>query len=67
MQFKPINERMAYLWMKGKTFHCSLINVYAPTEYTSEVKNNQMYQNLKQETELLPKEGTMLILEDFNA
>lgn len=38
MNDKPTNKPMAHLRIKGRPFNLSLVNVYAPTESTSEAK-----------------------------
>lgn len=67
MEFKPINERMAYLRVETKPFNMSILNLYAPTERAKEKEKEKFYEEVEEAIEGIPKEDTMLILGDLNA
>lgn len=67
LDFKPINERLAYMRIEMKPFNLSLLNVYAPTETAEEEVKNGFYEKLETEYEKIPKEDTIIVLGDFNA
>lgn len=62
IQFRPINERVAYLRVDIKSFNLSILNVYAPTETATEDERDKLYEKLE-----VPQEDTILVLGDFNA
>lgn len=67
IEFKPIDERMAYLRLKAKPCNISLLNIYAPTEKDSNEEKDKFYEKVEEEIEVIPKEDTIIILGDFNA
>ena len=67
IDWKPINERMCYLRIRGLFYNFSLICVYAPTEVSEEQEKDQFYQHLDKLVDGLPKYDAKIILGDFNA
>lgn len=65
--FKPCNERMCTLRVKGKFFNITFINVYAPTEDKSDEVKGEFYEQLEREYDLAPAWDIKIILGDFNA
>lgn len=67
IDFKPINERLCTLRMRGKFYNISVINVHAPTEEkTSEVKES-FYEELDRAYSQCPSHDLKIVLGDFNA
>ena len=67
IDWKPINERMCYLRIRGLFYNFSLICVYAPTEVAEEIDKDQFYQQLDKLADGLPRYDAKIILGDFNA
>lgn len=53
--------------IEARPFKFSITNVYASTEKAIEEKKDNLYDKLKEELKLLPKEDTIIILRDLNA
>ncbi|GLV44749.1 hypothetical protein CBL_05216 [Carabus blaptoides fortunei] len=66
IEFKPIGERMAYLRMETKPCKLSILNIYAPTEVSSDEDKEKIYELVEEELESILKEDTRLIMGDFN-
>ena len=63
--FKPENERICSLRLKGKMFNMTLINAHAPTE-EDHVKE-KFYDTLEKIYDVTPKYDIKIVLGDFNA
>ena len=58
---------MISVCFKGKPFHITVIQVYAPTSNTEEAEAEQFYEELQNLLELIPKEYVIFIIGDWNA
>ena len=67
MGFKPINEIMCKLRIRGKFYNLTLISAYAPTEDAQDEVKEQFYEELNISLEQSPKHDAVIILGDFNA
>lgn len=67
ISFKPINERICSIRLRGKWYNISLIAVHAPTEEAEEGTKDAFYERLEQTVNEIPKEDMMLVLGDYNA
>lgn len=67
IQFKPINERLAYLRIAAKPFNISLLNAYAPTENANSEEKEKFYDTMEIEIEEIAKEDIIMITGDMNA
>lgn len=67
IDFKPINERLAYIRIEAKPFNISILNVYAPTEGASAEEKEKLYEKMEEEIAKIEKEDTIMLLGDFNA
>lgn len=67
LQFKPINERLAYIRMKATPFNISILNAYAPTENARIEEKEKFYEKMEEETEKIPTEDIIIIIGDMNA
>ena len=61
------NDRMVSVWLQGKPFNITVIQVYAPTSNTEEAEVEQVYEDLQYLLELTPKKDVLLITGDWNA
>ena len=59
------NDRMISVFLQGKPFNITVIQVYAPTSNAEEAE--WFYEDLQDLLELTPKKDVLFILEDWNA
>lgn len=67
IEFKPVNERMCALRVRGSAFNISFICAHAPTEEKDETTKDQFYSQLELVYDELPKADIKILLGDFNA
>ena len=67
MEWKPINERMCYLRIRGCFYNYSIICVYAPHLKRPDPEKDQFYDQLDRLVGSCPKYDAVVILGDFNA
>ena len=65
--WKPINERICVLRVKGKFFNYSIINVYAPHNERPEDEKDSFYRKLEKAYEECPRNDIKIIIGDLNA
>ena len=58
---------MISVCFQGKPFNITVIQVYAPTNYTEEVEVEWSYKDLQDLLELTPPKDVLFILGDWNA
>ena len=61
------NNRMISVFLQGKPFNITVIQVYAPTSNVEEAKVEQFYEDLQDLLELTPKKDVLCIIGDWNA
>ena len=61
------NDRMISVHFQGKPFNITVIQAYAPTSNTEEAEVEQLYENLQDLLELIPKKDVLFIIGDWNA
>lgn len=67
IKFYSINERMCYLWIRGKFINISLINIHAPTEDKNDDIKDEFFEKLENVYDSLPRYDMKIILDDCNA
>lgn len=67
IEFKPVDERMCVLRIKGSIFNISIICVHAPTEEKEDEIKEQFYDKLDLQFDGLPKADMKIVVGDFNA
>ena len=67
IDFKPINERMCVLRIRGRFHNYSLICVHAPTEDKDNKEKEAFYDMLEKVYETCPKFDIKICLGDYNA
>ena len=65
--FKPVNERLCCIRIRGKVFNITLICAHAPTEDTDENIKETFYETLERVFDEAPRHDTKIVLGDFNA
>ena len=65
--FKPKNERMCSIRIRGKMFNMTLINVHAPTEETDDKIKEPFYSALEKLYDEAPRHDIKIVIGDFNA
>ena len=65
--FETYYERICKLRIKGKYNTITLINVYAPTEDTTDEDKEQFYEDLQSVVNKVPKSDIAILLGDLNA
>lgn len=65
MEFKPINEYISYIRLRGKFYNNSLLSVYTPTEEKNDLTKDTFYDQLERVFVAIPKQN--IVLGDFNA
>lgn len=67
LNFKPINERICYIRMKGVQYNVSIISAHAPTEEKDENIKDGFYDALERVIDTMPKQDMRMLCGDFNA
>ncbi|XP_072401708.1 uncharacterized protein [Diabrotica undecimpunctata] len=67
IDFKPINERICYIRLKGKWFNLTIFSIYAPTEDAEEDRKDEFYELLDQKYKAAPKHDVKIVMGDCNA
>lgn len=67
LEFRAVNERIAYLRIETDPFKLSLLNVYAHTENTDDEIKDGLYEMIQEELEKIPSEDIIVMVGDFNA
>ncbi|VDN52125.1 unnamed protein product [Dracunculus medinensis] len=67
IEWKPVNDCMAYARFKGKFCNISVISVYAPMLSADDRDKDKFYAELQLLTKSLPKHDIIIIGEDWNA
>jgi len=65
--FTAINERMAFVLVKGKIWDIALLNWYAPTEDKNNEVKSDFYEDLENAYDSLPGSTVKIIVGDLNA
>ena len=65
--FKPENERLCSLRVRGKMFNITFINAHAPTEDTEDQVKESFYETLEKIYEEAPRHDIKIVIGDFNA
>ena len=55
---------MISVWLQGKPFNITVIQVYAPTSNAEEAEAERFYEDLQ---DLLPKKDVLFLIGDWNA
>ena len=61
------NDRMISVRFQGKPFNIMVIQVYVPTSNAEEAEVEQLYEDLQDLLELIPKKDVLFIIGDWNA
>jgi len=67
MNFKPINERLCMIRIRGKFSNITLINVHSPTEEKPADEKELFYGELERLLSSVPQHDVRIVLGDFNA
>ena len=67
IDWKPINERICILRLRGRFFNYSIINVHAPHSGRPEEEKERFYSDLEREHYNCPKHDIKIVIGDFNA
>ena len=58
---------MVFVYLQGKPFNITVIQVYAPTSNAEEAEHEQFFEDLQDLLELTPKKDVLFIIDDWNA
>ena len=58
---------MISVHFQGKPYNITVIQVYAPTTNSEEAEVEQLYKDVQDLLELIPKNGVLFIIVDWNA
>ena len=67
VDWKPINERICVLRVKGKFFNYSIINVHAPHNERPEDEKDTFYRQLNKAYDSCPRNDIKIVIGDLNA
>jgi exonuclease III len=67
LSFKPYNERLCKVRLKGKFNNLSIICTHAPTEEKPDEEKEKFYEDLQTAHNKIPKHDIVIILGDLNA
>lgn len=67
IDWKPINERICVLRVRGKFFNYSMINVHAPHNERPEDEKDSFYRQLERAYDQCPRNDIKIVIGDLNA
>jgi hypothetical protein len=67
IRWRPVNDRICVLRIKGKFFNYSIINTYAPTNDKSDDVKDEFYDRLERTYGECPKHDIKIVIGDANA
>ncbi|XP_058840098.1 craniofacial development protein 2-like [Topomyia yanbarensis] len=67
IRWKPINDRICVLRIKGKFFNYSLISIYVPTNEKPDDTKDAFYESLDKAYRDCPRKEVKIVIEDANA
>lgn len=67
LEFRAVNERIAFLRIEAKPLNSSVLSIYAPTKTAEHEEKEIFYDKLEEEIMKVHKEDTVVTLGDFNA
>ena len=67
IEFKPVNERICKLRLKGRHYNISIICAHAPTEDKENIEKEIFYDLLENTYENCPQSDMKFLIGDFNA
>ena len=67
IRWRPVDDRICVLRIKGKFFNYSLINTYAPTNDKSDEVKDEFYDKLERIYDECPKHDVKVVIGDANA
>ena len=67
IDWKPINERICMLRLRGRFFNYSIINVHAPHNGRPDEEKERFYSELERAHDYCPKHDIKIVIGDFNA
>nr|VZI44317.1 unnamed protein product [Spirometra erinaceieuropaei] len=66
LAWEPVNDRMAYVRLKGHFTNISVVSVYAPTSAAEQHDKEAFYSQLQALVESLPRRDLLIIAGDWN-
>ena len=67
IDWKPVNERICVLRVKGKFFNYSIINVHAPHNERPDDEKDKFYRQLDKAYDKCPRNDIKIVIGDLNA
>jgi len=67
LDWKPVNERICILRLRGRFFNYSIINVHAPHNGRPEDEKERFYSELERAQYNCPRHDIKIVIGDFNA
>ena len=65
--YKPVNDRIISVRLKGQAKDITLIQVYAPTSAATDEELEEFYENVQKEVDNKERQDILIISGDFNA
>ncbi|BHF85124.1 hypothetical protein SprV_1002828300 [Sparganum proliferum] len=66
LAWKPVNDRMAYVRLKGHFTNISIVSVYAPTSAAEQRDKEEFYSQLQALFDRLPRRDFLIVAGDWN-
>nr|VZI36934.1 unnamed protein product [Spirometra erinaceieuropaei] len=66
LAWEPVNDRMAYVRLKGHFTNISIVAVYAPTSAAEQRDKEEFYSQLQALVERLPRRDLLIVAGDWN-
>nr|VZI14666.1 unnamed protein product [Spirometra erinaceieuropaei] len=66
LAYEPVNDRMAYVRLKGHFTNISIVSLYAPTSAAEHRNKEAFYSQLQALVEQLPYRDLLIVAEDWN-
>ncbi|BHF67943.1 hypothetical protein SprV_0301097200 [Sparganum proliferum] len=66
LAWEPVNDRMAYVRLKGHFTNTSVVSVYAPTSAAEQRDKEAFYSQLQALVERLPRRDLLIVAGDWN-
>ncbi|BHF58049.1 hypothetical protein SprV_0100099800 [Sparganum proliferum] len=66
LAWEPVNDRMAYVRLKGHFTNIAIVSVYAPTSAAEQRDKEALYSQLQALVERLPRRDLLIVAGDWN-
>ncbi len=67
LEWHPVNERIITARLRGRNCKMTIVQCYAPTNDTDDVKKDDFYDQLRQVLDKVTRHDLLIVMGDLNA